>query len=172
MTSKLLLFIKMVVINSSPLIALGKIGKLELVHKIFDKVAITEQVYEEILSKPSYEGAIAVKRAVEDGKWLKVEESPGISELIGAGEASSIGLAIKLKQPLIIDDRKAAFIASTFGVECHGTLYIILEALKGRTIRNKKEAIDVVNQLVNSNLYLSSEILTEFYSLLDKIKIQ
>ena len=162
----------MAVINSSPLTALGKIGKLELLHKIFDKVAITEQVYKEILSKPTYEEAIAVKKAVEDGKWLKVEKSNETSALIGVGEASSIGLAIKLKQPLIIDDRKAAFIAGTFGAECHGTLYIILEALKRRLIRNKKEAIDVVNQLVSNNLYISAETLAEFYSLLEKIKIQ
>lgn len=162
----------MVIVNSSPIITLAKIGRLELLHKLFGNVIITENVYQEIMSRPTYAEAIAVKKAVEDDKWLKVQKYHGTSKVLGAGEASSIGLATKLKQPLIIDDKKAVFIANTFGIECHGTLYVILEALKKKVIKNKKEAIDVVNQLISNKLYLSTEALSEFYSLLDKIKIQ
>ena len=162
----------MIIVNSSPIITLSKIGKLEFLHKLFGDVIITEQVYREIMSKPTYAEAISIKKAVEHDKWLKVQKSQEINEVLGAGEASSIGLALKLKEPLIIDDKKAVFIASTFGIECHGTLYVVLEALKRRIIKNKKEAIDVVNQLINNKLYLSTEALSEFYSLLDKTSIQ
>ncbi len=161
----------MVIVNSSPIITLGKVGKLELLHRLFDNVSITEQVYKEILSKPTYAETIAIKKAVEDDKWIKVYKSREVSKVLGTGEASSLGLALKLKQSLIIDDKKAVFMANTLGIECHGTLYIVLLALKKRIIKNKKEAIDIVNMLVSNKLYLSSEALSEFYSLLDKIKI-
>ena len=90
---------------------------------------------------------------------------------MGVGESSSLGLALKLKQPLIIDDKKAVFIANTLGIECHGTLYVILLALKKKIIMNKKEAIDVVNHLISNKLYLSSDVLSEFYAMLEKIKV-
>ncbi len=164
--------VKLVVINSSPIIALAKIGKLELFHRLFDSVSITKQVYEEIMSKPNYAESIAIKKAVENDKWVKVHKAGEINKILGIGEASSLSLALKLKQPLIIDDKKAVFIANTLGVECHGTLYIILLALKRKIIKNKKEAIDAVNMLINNKLYLSSEALSEFYTLLNKINIQ
>ena len=162
--------VKVVIINSSPIITLSKIGKLELLHKLFGDVMITEQVYHEVMSKPTYPEAIAIKKAVEGDKWLKVQKAQEINKTLGLGESSSLGLASKLKQILIIDDRKAVFVASTIGVECHGTLYVILLALKKGIIKNKQEAVEIVNQLIGNKLYLISEALSEFYSLLNKIK--
>lgn len=164
--------VKVAIVNSSPLIALARIGKLELLRKLFGNVSITGQVYQEIMSKPTYAESIAVKKAVEDDKWIKVHKSEEINGILGAGEASSLGLALMLKQPLIIDDKKASFIANTLGLECHGTLYVILLALKKKIIKNKKEAIDILNLLINNKLYLSSEVLSEFYALLNKINLK
>lgn len=161
----------MAIINSSPLIALARIGKLELLRKVFNNISITEQVYQEIISKPTYAESVAIKKAVEDDKWIKVHKCKEINDILGVGEASSLGLALMLKQPLIIDDKKASFIGNTLGLECHGTLYVILLALKKKIIKNKKEAIDIVNLLINNKLYLSSDVLSEFYALLNKIDI-
>lgn len=162
----------MVIVNSSPIITLAKIGKLELLRKLFNNVSVTEQVYKEIISKPTYSETIAVKKAVENDKWIKVHKSRKINSALGRGEASSLSLALKLKQLLIIDDKKAVFIANTLGIECHGTLYVVLLALKKRIIKNKKEAVDIVNQLISNKLYLSSDALSEFYSLLNKTKVE
>ena len=157
----------MVVINSSPIISLAKIGKLELLRKIFGRISITEQVYREIISKPTYPESIAIKKIVESDKWIEVHKSDKITKILGVGEASSISLALKLKQPLIIDDKKVSFIGNTLGLKCHGTLYVILLALKKKIIKNKKEAIDILNLLINNKLYLSSDVLSEFYALLN-----
>lgn len=161
----------MVVINSSPIIALAKINKLELLRNLFGKVSLTEQVYKEIMSKPAYAEAIAIKKAVGNDKWIKVHKIIEIKSTLGVGEASSISLALKLNEPLIIDDKKAAFVASTLGIKCHGTLYVILLALKRKIIKDKKETIEIVNQLIENKLYLSSDTLAEFYALVNKISI-
>ena len=159
----------MAIVNSSPLIALAKIGKLELLRKAFSSVSITEQVYQEIMSKPDYSESVAIKKAVEEDKWIKVSKSKEIDNILGVGEASTLGLTLMSKQLVIIDDKKASFVADTIGLECHGTLYVILLALKKGIIRNKKEAIDIVNLLISNKLYISSEVLSEFYALLSKI---
>ena len=161
--------VKVAIVNSSPLIALARIGKLELLRRAFSSISITEQVYHEIMSKPDYAESIAIKKAVEEEKWIKVNKSKEINDSLGAGEASTLGLALMLRQPLIIDDKKASFIANTLGLECHGTLYVILLALKKKIIKSKKEAIDIVNLLISNKLYLSSEVLSEFYTLLNRI---
>lgn len=159
----------MAIVNSSPLISLARIGKLELLRKVLGNVSITEQVYQEIMSKPDYSESAAIKKAVEEEKWIKVHKCKEINDNLGVGEASTLGLALMLKQLLIIDDKKASFIANTLELECHGTLFVILLALKKKIIKNKKEAVDIVNLLISNKLYLSSEVLSEFYALLNKI---
>jgi len=161
--------VKVAIANSSPLIALGRIGKLELLRRVLGSVSITEQVYQEIMSKPDYSESVAIKKAVEEDKWIKVSKSKEIDNILGVGEASTLGLTLMSKQLVIIDDKKASFVADTIGLECHGTLYVILLALKKGIIRNKKEAIDIVNLLISNKLYISSEVLSEFYALLSKI---
>ena len=158
----------MVVVNSSPIISLGKIGRLDLLHKVFGKIIIAKQVYEEIISKPYEEEAIALKKAVED-EWIKVQSSEEIKSNLGTGESASIYLASKIRQILIADDKKAVFVADTFGIECHGTLYVVMLALNKKVIKNKEEAIEILNSLIENKLYLSSDVLSEFYGLLGKI---
>ena len=159
----------MAIIDSSALIALGSIGKLEIIKKSLENITITEQVYAEATAKSESNEAISVKKAVEDVKWIKVQKSNEINQNLGIGEASSISLAYELKQPLITDDKKAAFIASTLGIECHGTIYLILLALKKKILKNNSEAIAILNELIASRkLYLSSEVIAEFYYLLNQ----
>ena len=156
----------MAVIDSSSAIALAKIGRLAILHKLFDDVFITEQVYGEVISKPLSEEAITIKKAVEE-KWIVIRKAREINNILGVGEASSISLALELRQILIIDDKKAVFIANSFlGAECHGILYAILLALKQGIIKNKEEAIEIVNELISSKFYLSGDVLSEFYSML------
>ena len=161
----------MIVLNTSPLILLGKISRLSFLQKLFGKVIISKEVYKEILSKPLSDEAAILKKAVEE-KWIKVERTSvkvHLTGTIGKGELSSIELAVKYKLPLIIDDKKAAFIAETFNLKCHGTLYVILLGIKKGIIK-KKEAVEILDQLIDKGLYIGSDVLAEFYSLLDRIK--
>ena len=156
------------VVNSSPIIALGKAGRLELLRGLFGTVTITEQVYTEIMAKPEREEAIALKRAREAGTWITVERVKKLDSGLGAGEASSLSLAFKRKEVLIADDRKAAFVSSTLGIECHGTLYLVMLAFKLKVLRNKEEAITLVNTLLKGGFYLGSDSLARFYELLNE----
>jgi predicted nucleic acid-binding protein len=66
-----------VVSNSSPLIYLTKLGKLELLRKVFGEVIIPEEVFKEVVVRGKEEGfpdARVIEKAVERG-WLKVRKA-------------------------------------------------------------------------------------------------
>jgi uncharacterized protein len=113
----------LVVSNSSPLIALDRIGKLGLLKELFGEVSVPSAVVREI--GPS----IAAR------PWLlqrAMSSSANLSVLrlsLGAGESEAIELAFELRpQCLILDDRPARRMAQGLGLPVIGTLGILLGA--------------------------------------------
>ena len=98
-----------------------------------------------------------------------VKEASATESSLGKGEASSIWLAEKEKRMLIVDDRKAAFMATMYGVECRGTLFLVFLGMKKGFIKSKKETLELVSTLVGNGLYLSSDVLAEFYVMIEKL---
>lgn len=97
-----------VVSNSTPLIALAKIQKLDLLKHFFGTVSIPQEVYDEVVTRggPLY-GADEVSRA----SWIRVvsvENRTAVDALsltLDRGEAEAIALAREIDALLIIDDR-------------------------------------------------------------------
>ena len=161
----------MIVADSSPVIILAKQGLLELFKKCFQKLIIPQSVYEEIMQKNTPE-AVALTKAIKD-KWVSIEKvaiNPILkTEKIGQGEKEAISLALKRKSILIIDDDSSKKYASIFGVEAHGTLYIVyLACIKNLIKRN--DALNVLKSIVADGFYVSAEIYNRFYELLSSIK--
>ena len=158
----------MAVVDASVIIVLGKSNALWLLRRLFGKVLITSFVYGEMMTKADNEESKALEEAVKEG-WVVVKEASLGGDVLEKGESSSIWLAEKEKRILIVDDRKAAFIASTYEVKCHGTLYLVFLGMKKNIIKNKKEAVALVSQLVSNGLYLGSDVLAEFYVLIEEM---
>lgn len=51
-----------VIVNSTPIIGLANIGKLDLLRQVYDQITIPQAVYDELIS-PS------VKKQVEENRW-------------------------------------------------------------------------------------------------------
>ena len=115
--------------------------------------------------------AIALTKAIED-KWLfieKVDVNPALkTEKIGQGEKEALSLALKHKYTLIIDDDSAKEYASIFGVEAHGTFYVIYLACIKNIIR-KDDALTILKSMIANGFYVSAEAYSKFYLLLDSI---
>lgn len=159
----------MIISNTSPLIHLAKVGKLELLKKLFKTVQIPYSVYDEITRKPENIETIVVKKAVDEG-WLRIKNISLNEELkkfsiVAKTELEAINLAIKEKKIVIIDDKNAVQIANIFNVNVHGTLFIILEAVKQKILK-KDEAVSVVNQMMENEFYLASDVYALFLDLL------
>lgn len=154
----------MIVSNSSPIITLGASGKLELLKKCFKEIIIPLAVYTEISKKEESPEFISLQRGIDE-KWIKIEKIEMLSLLktptLGDGEKEAISLASKYKVILIIDDDTAKTYAEIMRVKAHGTLYVLILAVH-RNILSKKEAIEILNQLMKAGFYLSTELYGRF----------
>ncbi len=165
----------MIISNTSPLIYLGKIKKLQLLKKLFNEISIPKQVYDEIIKgkEEKFLDALIIEKAAGDG-WIKVkdveidEEVEKFSSELDFGEVAVISLAKKLKPSLVlIDDASARTIAESFGFNVKGTLYVLLRAYRGKLV-NKNEVKDLVNRIVFAGFRISQEIYIQFLDELDK----
>ena len=111
----------MIVTNSSPLIALGKQGVLNLLERCFQKVAVPKSVYDEVSVKKDSPEAVALEKAAKDKLVIveKVSINPMlISEKMWQGEKEAISLAVKHKAELLMDDDSAKAYASFWELRC------------------------------------------------------
>ncbi len=161
----------MIVSNATPLINFGKQGVLNILKKCFDKIIIPNAVYNEIIMKRDNPEVIALMKAIEE-KWIMIENI-GINPILatknlGEGEKEAISLAVKYKSILLIDDDSAKSYANIFGVETHGSIYIIYLACIKRHLQ-KEEARKILDSMIKEGFYVSTEVYSRFLELLENI---
>ena len=140
---------RIIISDTSCLIALTKIGKLDLLKELFQKVLITTSVSKEFGG--TLPGWI-IRANAED---LKKQEE--LEKRLDQGEASSIALALELEySTLIIDEIKGRRIAEALQINIIGTVGIILLANKRGLISNP---LDLILLLVNNGFRLSDKVL-------------
>lgn len=129
-----------VVSNASPLIYLSKIGKLEILHDMFDTIYVPGSVAKEILRGKDlpygFASAMEVEDAIDTG-WVRVIEletdehdaaekysrDPGIHP--GEADVLAIGHRFDI---LLLDDLGARTFAKALGFDIVGTIGLILQA--------------------------------------------
>lgn len=161
----------MIVSNSSPIIILGKQGRLEVLKKCFKNVIIPKTVYDEIMIVGNSPECIALESAIKD-KWIiikKIDINPLLQTLnLGEGEKEAISLAIKHKLILLIDDDSAKAYATILRVEAHGSLYVLYIAVLKRYI-DKAEAKSILEEMICDGFYISTDLYSRFLELLDSL---
>ena len=118
-----------VVSNAGPLIALGKLGRLDVLQKLYGVVLVAHQVYEETVTRGIALGAPdahLTRDYFSRGIFQKKQVNPTrLSSLtqIHLGEKATIELALNLKADLVLmDDAAAREIAKGYGLKLKGTL--------------------------------------------------
>jgi predicted nucleic acid-binding protein len=149
---------KMIVISdSSPLISLALIGKLDILKKLYKEIWAPTAVYEEVVKsdKPFADELILFL----NGKTKSVTNKMAVEVLlsdIGAGEAEAIVLALE-QQPdiILIDDLKARKLAKLKGFKVIGTMGILLQAKNEGLI---KEIKPLISELISKDIRISAKI--------------
>jgi len=143
-----------IVANSSPLIALAKIEKMNLLR--YD-IVIPKAVFDEITKPKKKYG----KRLYEWGKDRVVEvknrRAVEYLEIIsGKGEAETIVLAEEINaDAVLIDDLKARKIANLRGLKVIGTIGILLDAKEKGIIKQIRPLLD---ELIKEKIRISKEL--------------
>ena len=116
----------MIVSDSTTLIILFDLERLELLSNLFDEIYIPSSVYGEISVKKEIElPAFIQVKEVEESSDLKL-----LRKLLDEGESEAIVLAKKMGLGIIIDEKKGRKIAVNYGLEIIGLLGIVYLNIK------------------------------------------
>ena len=116
----------MIVSDSTTLIILFDLERLELLSNLFDEIYIPSSVYREI----------SVKKEIELPEYIQVkevEESTDLKllrKLLDEGESEAIVLAKNMGLGIIIDEKKGRKIAVNYGLKIIGLLGIVYLNIK------------------------------------------
>lgn len=123
--------LQLVVVNTTPIIALALLGKLDLLHQLYSQVITPSAVRTEVLAG----GSTGMGSAeLQGATWIRVVslQDPQRADLLAdldRGEAEVIVLAQELNADLvIIDEHLARRHARRLGLALTGTLGVLLKA--------------------------------------------
>ena len=116
----------MIVSDSTTLIILFDLHRLELLSNLFEKVFIPKAVYDEISAKKE----ITLPASMEVKAVHPCDKLDTLKMLLDDGESEAIALALSLKMPLIIDEKKGRKIALQEGIKIIGLLGVVYLNIK------------------------------------------
>lgn len=163
------------IVDSSVLIHLSRIGRLTLLRKYFGEIVITEDVYRETVEEAKGRvGASTIAKAY--GKWINVQKLKNkklinrIIDLEGIEktDASLILLAEERGEPLLSNDYALIKVARARGVECWWLTTFVLNALAKGTVK-KKEGKEILLDLIESGLRLSPQVYASMLRRIDEM---
>jgi predicted nucleic acid-binding protein len=140
---------QIVVSDSTCLIALERIRRLDLLPAVFDQVWIPPAVAAEfgvalpwlLVRVPTNAGAVAAYET-----------------LVDAGEAAAIALAAELTCEVILDDLQARRLAAREGVRCVGLLGVLLRAKQVGRLTAVRPLIDALRE---QSFHVSAPLVAE-----------
>ena len=149
---------KIVVSDSSPLMALLNIHQFELLKLLFDEIIIPSAVAGEI---ETGEAKNSPWYAFKKSGFIRIESLPkddnrlAILELqLDLGESEAILLADQLKLPLLIDERAGRHMAKSMGLDIIGLVGILLALKQGEHITHN-DVLSLVDALEQANFRMS-----------------
>jgi len=125
----------LIISDTSCLIALDRISRLDLLRELFQQIVTTQDVEEEF----GKELPVWI-RVVEVKNQDKIQE---LEAILDKGEASAIALALEIEQNiLIIDEKKGRKVAQSMKIQIIGTLKIIQMAKQKGIIQSARPLIE------------------------------
>jgi len=149
-----------VVADASPLIALARIGRLDLLVAVFGQLLVPDAVWREVVEAGGYKPG---KTDVADADWIErrsVSDSALVNLLrhdLGAGEAEAIVLAREANADFILmDERLGRSAAHSLGLKVVGLVGVLIEARDRGLITNANEIMDQLHR--QAGFWISAEL--------------
>ncbi|SEP23402.1 Predicted nucleic acid-binding protein, contains PIN domain [Halorientalis persicus] len=152
----------MVVVDSSALIPLAWVGRLDLVFTAFDDIRTTEEVHDEVLTEGK-RGTAALDEFLAD---VAVHETPARAEKVASlegvavADASVILLAETNEELLLANDKGLIEVARTHGIECWWVTTLLLGCTKNGEL-TAEEATELLYDLVDEGMNLHPRVYTQ-----------
>ncbi|NGM69029.1 hypothetical protein G6M89_08385 [Natronolimnobius sp. AArcel1] len=149
----------MVVVDSSALIPLAWVGRLDLIDAVFDEVRTTAAVKDEVLIEGK-RGTAALTSFLENVSICETPtdaENVASLEGIAVADASVILLADEGEAILLANDKGLIEVARTHGVDCWWVTTLLLKCTK-EGVLTSTAAIDVLYDLVDAGMNLHPKV--------------
>jgi uncharacterized protein len=150
-----------IVSNASPLIALIRIGQLDLLRQLYSEIIIPEAVWHEVVVEGADQPGAEV---VSSASWIvrrTVTNRPlvhGLQQELDAGEAEAIALAVEIDDALLLmDERLGRDTARHFDIRYTGVVGVLVEAKHKGFVQAIQPHLDALRNLagfrVSETLY-------------------
>jgi len=139
----------LIIADSTCLIGLERIDKIDLLPQMYSQVIIPPQVQKEF-------GLSFAWLIVKTPQNIGIVNS--LKLMVDDGESEAIALAYELGYRLVVDDKQARNIAKRLDIEIIGTVGILVKAKQLGLI---DQLLTILEALENKGFYLSQSLKTE-----------
>jgi len=152
----------MIISDSTTLIILFDLNKIELLSNLFTKIIIPQTVYQEI----SFKGSVDLGGFIEVKQAKPCELLETLNMMLDKGESEAIALALEMKLKLIIDEKKGRKIAMAQGLKVIGLLGIVyLNVLKG--FLSKDQAKVFIDSAIEQGYRINQKLVDDVFKQLE-----
>lgn len=150
-----------VVVNSTPLLVLGNIGRLDILQKLYGTVFIPAAVYKEVSEKNDR----ASKALSEASEWIIVKHIDNSQDYamyrakLHAGEVETMILAQQRSfqaDLVILDDLAARKTAQYLGLNVTGTMGVLIKAKQKGIVSEVRPLLD---EIMKNGFFVSDRVL-------------
>lgn len=135
---------KVVVSDSGPLIALGRLDLLRLLPALFAQVQVPQEVIQECMARPQNVDAARIQSAL-DQQWLTLCDAvPMTIPGLDLGERAAIARALELGAGLLADDQVARQHAAAVGLAVIGTLGVLVLAKRAGLVNAVRPLVEAL----------------------------
>ena len=148
-----------IVSNTTPIITLSSIGKIDILKKLFKKIYIPQAVYQELKVKKLY-GYSEIEDELFEIKEIKDTLAQNILlNDLDLGEAQTIILAKELNANIVLIDENIGYnIAKSQNLTVYRTLSILITAKEKNYINSIKPLLD---DMINRGRWISKKVYNE-----------
>jgi len=165
-----------VLCNSGPLMALGKLNRLDLLAELYDEVRVPQAVYNEAVSQGLARGApdaLIVRLFWQRQGWPVVEVSPEVLSayeppvMLDPGEREVLALAQTLTRPLVLlDDEIARAEARRLELRVRGTLGVLVQAFRKGSLSLSQVELLLREIAARPDIWIGSKLCSQVLRLL------
>ena len=164
--------------NAGPLIALGKLNRLELLADLYSQVQVTRTVYTEVITQGMARGApeaLTVRLFWQNQNWPIVEIAPETVAAyvptvgLDSGETEVLALAQTLSNPLVLlDDEVARTEARRLKLRVRRTIGVLAQAYRQGYLSYARVSLLLQEIALRSDIWISAKLCQQVLSSLPK----
>ena len=154
---------KLIISDSTTIITLLNIGRLDVLKNIFSLIYIPQKVYDEVVIEERIvlEKEFFIVKEINDKNLYTL-----LSKSLDAGECEAIVLAKEMELSLIIDEKKGRKIASNLGINIFGFIGLLVLNFKKKML-SKQDTLDVFYKAKEQGFRVGMRLENEFLALIE-----